>query len=79
MLFWLIFSLWLTAVIVPVGVYAWYGVGFKALLVWEVIMFTPLLVLLALIALTVIRPIRAGNLDLYYPKIKVRDYLPRLD
>jgi len=78
MIFWLVLALWLTAVIVPIGVSVWYQQGYRWLLLWEVIMFTPLLLLLGLIVLMIWRPIKMRNKDLYIPKVDLKDYLPRM-
>jgi hypothetical protein len=73
--------LWLVLVFVPIIICAVRQKGFRYLLVWEAVMFAPLLVALGLLALFILRPVKFANKELYVPRVdsdRVRDfYLPK--
>ena len=79
MMFWII--LWLALVFVPIIICAVRQKGFRYLLIWEAVMFTPFLVALGLLALFILRPVKFANKELYIPQLdndKIRDfYLPK--
>lgn len=62
-MFWLVLSLWLTAVILPAVIVLARGKGFKYLFAWEILAFLPLIALFMLVALLFLGSLRKQRLS----------------